>query len=272
MATKKIQSTRNYRMFQRSDKNRETNLKKHKKLVESMKKYGFLSSFPIVVSRTKAGDLVIEDGQHRAIVAENLGLPIYWVEEDVEFDIAEINSTAKTWGLRDYAMTYSKNGLSDYSEGLEFADQFKVPVGTAFALLAGTTTYSNIQDQFFSGEFKVKDRAWADSVAGIYAPICEMSSAVRNQRFLEACMAVCRVPEFDAKRLLTNASRCREKLVSYSTRDAYLDMIESVYNFGRVKLFAIKIAATQVMRERNAVNAAVAVRKSKDAKLHGATV
>lgn len=63
-------------------------------------------------------------------------------------------------------------------------------------------------------------------------------------------MSVCRVPDFDAGRLLQCAARCRERLVSYSTRDAYLGMLEEVYNFGRKQLFGLKSAAVMAMRDR----------------------
>jgi hypothetical protein len=51
--------------------------------------------------------------------------------------------------------------------------------------------------------------------------------------------------------LIGGAERCREKLVSYSTRDAYLDLLESVYNFGRKQLVSLKLPAIEAMRKRN---------------------
>ena len=44
---KKIQVTKNYKMFAHSGENRPLDLTKHKKLKESMEKYGFLKSFDI---------------------------------------------------------------------------------------------------------------------------------------------------------------------------------------------------------------------------------
>jgi hypothetical protein len=67
----------------------------------------------------------------------------------------------------------------------------------------------------------------------LYGPLVEMGPEMRNARFIEACMMVCRVKDFDGKRLLANAKRCRDKFASYSTKEAYLDMLEAVYNFGR---------------------------------------
>lgn len=252
MAQKKIQVTKDYRLFERSSENRITNIKKHKKLVDSMKTYGFLPEFPIVVFKNGTGKWKVRDGQHRLMIAESQGLPVYWIEASQDWDVAKINCAAKGWVLRDYAEKFKANGNKHYAEGLEFADEHHLPVGTAFALLAGYTNFSNTQDAFVDGTFKIKDRSWADAVAAIYSPLVALASPVRNARFIEACMAVCRVKDFDANRLLRNVKRCREKLVAYSTRDAYLDMLEEIYNFGCHHLVGLKAAALMAMRDRSA--------------------
>lgn len=248
---KKVEVTTNYRLFYRSVDNRPTDIKKHGKLVASMKKYGFLSCFPIVCFRNSKGQLIVKDGQHRLMIAEDLGLPVYWIEEEVDFDIAEINCAGRGWVLRDYALKFAAAGVSAYKEALEFAEQHGLPIGTTFAILAGTTSFSNVAPAFMSGEFRVKDKAWASSVAELYMPLTALSKAARNSRCLEACMAVCRVEGFDKKRLLHAAERCRDKLVSYSTKDAYLDVLEAIYNHCAKKLFPLKIGAMAAMRERN---------------------
>lgn len=252
---KSILSTKNYRLFDyNTGQNRLLNIEEHKGLLESMKEYGFLACFPIVVTRNGGDRLLVIDGQHRLAFAEKLGLPVYYVEDKTNFDVAKINISTKIWIPKDYAQKFAASGIKSYQEGLAFSEEHRLPVGVAFALLGGVVTYTTISDQFKSGAFKVKDRAWADAVAGIYAPLVKMSSALRrNTRLLEACMAVCRVPDFDSKRLLRGAALCREKLVPYSTKDAYLDMLEDVYNFRRQHLVGLKAAATMAMRDRNAV-------------------
>jgi len=65
-------------------------------------------------------------------------------------------------------------------------------------------------------------------------------------------MAVCRVAGLDVTRLRSGAKRRRDRLISYSTRDAYLGMLEEVYNFGRHSLVALKMEATAAMRARSA--------------------
>lgn len=248
---RKIQATKNYRLFARSADNRPTDIKRRRALEASMKKYGFLPSFPIVCSRDKDGHLIVKDGQHRLALAETLSLPVYWTEEPIDFDIAVVNSASKIWAIRDYAQTHAANGSSAYQEGLDFADAHRLPIGTAFALLGGMTGFTNIQQSFIEGKFVVRDRRWANAVAGIYSPLVKMSDKLRNARLIEACMALCRVEEFDPKRLLHGADQCRDKLVSYSTREAYLLMLEEVYNFRRTKLVALKTLAMMAMKDRN---------------------
>lgn len=249
----KIVNTRNYRLFDNDGENRPLDVATHKNLMESMKEYGFLPCFPIIAVRDGT-KLIVKDGQHRLAIAEALSLPVYYIEAKTDFDIAKINSTSKNWIPRDYARKFATNGVAAYQEGLEFANEHKLALTTAFSLLAGTIQFSNCQLLFYSGAFKVKDREYADRVAGLYGPLIKLSPALRkNTRLLEACMAVCRVEDFDAQRLLRNASRCAEKLMAYSTREAYLDMLEDVYNFRHQKLVGLKAAATMVMRQRNAV-------------------
>jgi hypothetical protein len=254
---RKIMSTKNYRLFGRSGDNRDLDLKKHRSLYESMKKYGFLSSFPIVCVRDATKHLVVKDGQHRLAFAEELGLPVWYVVADTDFDVAEINSTPKTWTLYDYARKFAANGLTAYHDGLEFVEIHRLPIGTAFALLAGNTCFTNVRNEFVSGAFVIKDRQWADDVASLYSKMVHTSSNVKSVRFMEACMAVCRVSDFDHDRMVRGAVRCRDKLVSYSTRDAYLDMLEEIYNYGRKQLVSLKLPAIQAMRDRNPTNGKV---------------
>lgn len=252
---RKITATKNYRLFHRSDENRALNLKKHRKLYESMKIYGYLPSFPVVCYRDAKGNLVVKDGQHRLAIAEELGLPVYYVEEAIDFDVALVNCTPKGWALIDYAQKWTANGITVYQDVIDFADQYGIALGVAAGLLSGTASWKNIQNDFMAGKFRIKDRVWAENVTVLYSSTVALSKNVRSKHFIDACMACCRVEKFDIQRFLHGAERCREKLVPYSTRDAYLDMMESIYNFNRAtkNLVPLKHLAVQAMRERNAV-------------------
>lgn len=263
MSAPKLSVTKNYRLFTRAAGNRPLDLARHKKLHLSMKRYGFLPCFPLGCFYDSERGLIVKDGQHRLAKAEELGLPVYYVVIDVDFDVAEVNDTPKNWTIRDYAETHAASGIEVYREGLDFAEIHGLPVGTAFGLLAGTTTFNNVVEEYKAGVFKVRDRAWADKVGSLYSRIVNICGDVKGASFLGACMAVCRVDEFDPGRFVANALRCREKLVSYSTREAFLEMSEVIYNFGRTKLIPLKTLAAQAMRDRNAISIATKAREEK---------
>lgn len=252
--SRKVNVTKNYRLFERSADNRQTKLKGRGKLIASLKTYSWLHSMPLSAYRNGDKKLIVKDGQHRLDIAAELGIPVPWVEEPIDFDISVVNSTAKIWQPIDHAEKWAAAGKREYQEGIEFAQRYKIAVGLSFALLSGTFHYSNVIDSFTRGTYKIKDRDWANRVAGIYSQMVALSPSLRRATFLQACAAVCRVPEFKEKRLLTCANRCRDKLASYSTRDAYLAMLEEVYNYGHKTMLGLKSSAIMVMRARNATS------------------
>ena len=250
----KVTATKNYRLFQRSADNRALVPNKHKRLIDSMKLYGFLPEFPIVVKR-HGNSMIVKDGQHRLDIAETLGVPVWYTEQSCDWDVALVNSTPQNWRPLDYAQRYANQGNKHYREGIDFMEAHRLPITIAFSLLAGTTTFSNTQRAFLDGTYRVKDRAWADSVAAVYGPFA-VSKHCRNARFIEACMAICRVDGFDPQRLIQSLRRCQDKLASFSTRDAYLEMLEQIYNFHRKMLFPLKNEAVMAMRARDPAAAA----------------
>lgn len=252
MAVSKIQATKNYKMFRlHSDENRPLTPEKRARLKDSMKKYGFLKCYPIICFRDKSGNLIVKDGQHRLAIAEELGLSVFWILAETDFDVAFVNSTTKGWSKKDYAMKYAANGHAAYEEVLALHERHGIPVSMSAMLLAGTVSFVNISKAFHSGTFKIKDRKWAESVASLYSQFAAISKQIKDTHFLAALVGCARVKDFDSKRLIQNAERCRERLVKYGTREGYLDMLEQLYNFNRSKLFPLKVSATMEMRARN---------------------
>jgi hypothetical protein len=245
--------------------NRPRNEGKHKGLLKSMQAFGFLPCYPIVCIRDKDKHLVVRDGQHRLAFAETLGLPVVYIVVDESFDIAAVNNSQVVWSTRNYAETFAAQGRSQYQDGLDFADRHGLPVGIAFGMLAGTSSFNNVVRDYKNGDFTIRDRGWAETVGAIYAHLAALAPRCKNARLIEACMAVARVPGFDAARLIHGADSAREKIVPYATRDAYLTLLEELYNFNRVvrNRVPLKMDAEKAMHERNAAKAAKAAKNGK---------
>lgn len=245
-----IRATKDYSLFDTSPDNRQLHIKKHKKLEASIKKYGCLPYWPIVVHRNGTGKMKILDGQHRLAFAEAQGLPVYFIVADQEFDIAEINNTQKVWQLLDYVEVFSAQGKRDYAEALDFSQEHGLCLGRALAVLAGNTTVSAVKDDVERGTYKIKDREYARRVASTYCPAVALEKSIRKDTFLDACMAACRVDDFEPNRFIEGAKKCRSKLINYSDKDSFLQMMEDIYNHNRRTLFPLRIKAIEVMRSR----------------------
>lgn len=252
MRPPKINTTKNYDLFRfQTGDNRQLNLSKHKPLLDSMEEYGFLPCYPIICTRDAKGNLSIKDGQHRFAIARQLGLSVCWVEDASGFDVADVNSAQVSWVALDYVQRFASQGKEHYKTLLAFKEEHNIPITIAASLLAQNATFSNISEAFYAGDFVVKDVTWARQVANLYTGIKELSTKVRGANFLSACTAVSHVPGFSPKRLLECAKKCRQKLVPYAQRDAYLTMLEEIYNYGQKNLVALKLEAIKAMRARN---------------------
>jgi len=252
MGSKTILTTKNYRMFHVSEDNRPLDLSKRKSLRESMKTYGFLKSFPLSCFKKTERVLIVKDGQNRLALAEELGIPVHYIIEDVDYDIATINNAQEKWTMKDYAMKWASQEKEPYVQLLGFIDFHAMPIGLGTALLCGQSHLSgDLMRRYKAGAYKISDYEFADRVASIYTQLIAMSSAIKSRNCLAAIIAAMRVSGFEPKRLLDGAKKRPEKLKSYSTRECYLEMIEDLYNFNRQKLVPIKMPALQVLRDRD---------------------
>jgi len=252
----KLQATKNYSLFRNDPDNRVVELQYRRDLIASMKKYGWVPSYPMHCTR-RNGKLCIHNGQHRFAIAQKLSLTVFYVVWESEAGIPELNNTQRTWKTRDYAMCFAAQGNAAYLELLEFCEQHRMSLTSGIALLAGQTiahAQSSILDRFRNGRFAVNDRQMADRVAQLYVQLTRICPEIKTKNCLGALAAVIRIPNFDETRLIQGAARCPELLMKYATREAYLDMLERVYNYGRRRQDPLKIAAHNALRDRNPVN------------------
>lgn len=251
-STPAISRTTNYRVFSFSNENRPVKLNgaKRKVLRRSMQKYGWLPAYPMMCARI-GGKLVVKDGQHRLALAEELGIPVYYVVDNTPIEVEEINNGQTGWVVGDYAGSFAARGNTHYIEVLEFAQKHRLALSVCVGILGNHIHERNLMEQFKAGTFKVKSRQLADRIANLYVSIGEYNKDIKCRFFVSALFAVCMVPGVDDKRLITGAAKHPELLMKYGSREGFLDMLERLYNFGRHTKFPLRIAADNAIRERN---------------------
>ena len=250
-----ITTSKNYRLLHFDDiDNRNIRETEHKHLRDSIKKYGMLSCFPIICVRNKKKELVIKDGQHRFKFAEKLGLPFHYLVSNFDFDVALVNSSPKTWTIRDYAEKWERT-INDYKTVLDFGKKNAMSVGISAALLNGLSAFGKLSPSFKDGTYTVSHAEWATHVASVYREMLLINKDLKSSGFLQSIIAVCQIKGFDSIRLITNANRCRDLLVPYSKREMYLDMLEKVYNhrYAKKQKQPIKFQANEAAKDTKAV-------------------
>lgn len=248
-----LKMTTDYSLFVKDANNRDLDIDGHRWLGESMRVHGFLRQHPIAVRKDATGKYKVKCGQHRLYFAEKLGLPVYFVEQEKELDSVELEGTEKKWKPADRARNWANRGVQSYRELLEFADRTNIPLGMAAAICMGTYSYGNIQSQFESGQFEMRDREHAEMVSQVYVAFSTFDKRIAGTLFIKAIGAAARVKHFDHLRLLKNMRKCPELLKRYATREAFLEMLEEIYNYRQPNRVPLKFEAVQAMHERNIV-------------------
>jgi hypothetical protein len=245
MKKTQIVSTKEYKKFTVDDSNRGITTKNLKKLRQSMTTFGWLEAYPMhVVSR--AGRMVVIDGQHRFAIAQELGIPVLYVvcKDYEDLHIAEINNAQSPWSIKDYLESHIKRGTPHYAALRNFSEEYRLPLGISSKLLMGLSNRQNGSTEIKEGKFRVKDSA----TAGIIGRIISFLRAelgikwAANCFFVDALVKCTRVEGFSAETFVKRCASCPGKLVLQPTTKAFLQMIEDVYNRGAAKKNTLPLA------------------------------
>lgn len=156
-----IKVSSDYNRFYYDQHNRplDTTKAKFKKLKASIKEYGWLDGFPMMVKQD-GQKLVILDGQHRFESARQLGIPVkYVIEKNIDPRIiAKINEPQSAWTVDDYISSYISYGNEHYKYIKEMQHLTGFPIIMVAGMLHGEIASSgNAASKVKSGSFVVKD-------------------------------------------------------------------------------------------------------------------
>jgi hypothetical protein len=248
-----IMQTYDYDMFDMHGYNRR--IHKNDPVEESMRRVGFMPSSAIQCVKNGGGKLKIIRGHHRFTIAKKLGLPIYYIIDESNTDIFELEGASTgAWNSEDFAYARCQAGDKDIQYLMKFKDDHKLTLGAAASLVYGQSAGSgNALKEIKSGRFRIGDMAHAKQVVRITDMLRSMNvEFATSTAFVGALSAALRIPELDYDKMMHQASTRSYNMNKRGTVKEYLQEIEALYNYGaRDKRLAVAFRAVEVGRTRS---------------------
>lgn len=185
---------------------------------------------------------VVNDGQHRLKACMSLKIPVNYIIDEETMDttqIAQLQSTTKSWGYSDYAHSFSNsedNG-SDYRIYLNFCQTYPQfsHRNVMMMLNNGVGTGSHFEANFKSGKFKVKSLTKAKAYAETIKQLSVYYAGFNRTGFASAVIVMMSNKDFSLERLLRKMpKRCKE-IHDFSRTSDYIDTLQDIYNWKETK-------------------------------------
>jgi len=222
--------TDNYDQFSITKENRGLIPSSVRSLVHSMKRYGWIDAFPMMVI-PREDTLEIRDGQNRFAAAKEIRIPVKYVVHQNgqgEIPIAELNKYQKTWTALDYCKSYANQGDPDYQTVVMFMAEEELPLTPSLALLSQISV-SLITVR--NGNFSVVDVAWAREMASHLRQLRKaMAWSPLKANFVRVFVKACLVKGFSPSKLVKKMTANPDKCIDMATEAGLAKMVEDVYN------------------------------------------
>lgn len=246
-----LRQTSDYDLFDLNELNRP--LHEDKRLEESMKEHGFMPSSPIHVIPNGNGKFKVIRGHHRLHYAKRQKIPVWFVVDESNTDLFDLESGKQKWSVMDFAIARAGGGDENCQKLLWFKKKHKMPIGCAASLLGGQSAGShNKITNVKMGTFKIGELSHANRVMEI-TDLCSEQGLdfVKSSHFISAVSLTLRVPEFDSnffiQKIKLHAGILRRRATTYE----YLEEIEALYNYStKGKRIPLAFRAKEVARNR----------------------
>jgi hypothetical protein len=195
--------TTDYSIFHLLKFNRKVDKAHVKKLVESMKKNGFKGVIQIIKTKFIDGVMryYVVDGQHRLAAAQQLGIPIRFEltelntkKEAAQF-IAELNTSAKSWGTSNFLQVWSDMAIEEYVKLTQIQKE------TGFQITPLLEAYLGTSDQadYRKGTMKFPNEENSDK---IISQMVDLNQYLPDKAFCRrAVVRVMRNPKYNHKKM-----------------------------------------------------------------------
>jgi hypothetical protein len=204
--------------------------------------------------RNGSKKLKVIRGHHRVDYAKRLGLSVYYVVDESNMDIFDLEGGKQAWSIIDFAKARVSAGDEDIAKLLWFQKKHHLALGAASSLVGGESAGSQNKKKFIkSGQFKIGDLQHANAVVKI-TDLCREYQVefATNSAFVSAVSLALRIPEFDSNHFMHRIRLYNANFRKRGTVDEYLEEIESLYNYGaKSKRFPLAFRAREISRERS---------------------
>lgn len=182
----KITKTTDYDQFHMTPENRaRISLTHVRKIKQSLQRKNMLDLNPIIVD----ADLNIIDGQHRFLAARELGIDIFYMQDDelVSEDIIDLN-ISNPWKADDYLNYYVQKGYTEYKKVKQFMNEFGLTLSGAMAF--ASMKKGNSYDKFKMGSYVFNIEDFIQDVEVVQQTIHVISKMNGQKPYTKTCRFV----------------------------------------------------------------------------------
>lgn len=225
-----LKSSKDYNKFQLCEFNR--SVEKTKSLLVSMSKHGFIPAYPIHCVYDEDGNLRIKGGHHRFTVAQELGIPFYYVVSSDTAGIHELEKSTNRWSIADYLRSFVGAGIDAYITIDAYHKRTGIPLGMCVSMMAGECASSNnYADAFKAGSLNIRGEEHAEKVASL-VEFCKTSGVkFASRAMVVVAMSRCSfTPEFDCETFKSRIRANPTELRPCRTLEDQMANFEFVYN------------------------------------------
>lgn len=233
-----IYQTKEYSLFDSILGNRPINQGKVDKIVKDISEgFNMLPYVPVIVSQNAEGQLRIIDGQHRRLVSEKTGNPVYYVICNTLTlkQIAMLNSRGEKWKITDFLNCYIKLGIEDYKVLKKVSIQQGINLRTAADMLMFNTPAAGSNmgstEKFQNGEFEVRFLKETEELLQLTKSIFERYNFSKDPKLIAAVQILAKNGKCSFDKLKAKITQAPMNMDKCANTKLYLSNIERVYNF-----------------------------------------
>lgn len=251
-----VVETKNYSVFELLDFNR--NVEKVRFLEESMRRHGWIDAYPMHCVKNGSNKLKIKAGNHRFYVARSLNIPVKYVLCNDNATIHELEKATVPWSISDYLVSFCRQGKASYLKVKEYHEETGIGLSACISMLGGQSAGSgNMGDAFKDGTYQIRDTNHAGMVADIVLHLkkCGIKWATNNL-LVRAISKIAWADGFDVATLKGKISMYPYLVEKRSSVEAYIEMLDMVYNRKSHNKIPLAFNADKAARERSPIHAA----------------